>query len=130
MRSHGIDMEITANIDEVIQKVEESRARHLAALEAAQDGYKLEVQEWLEAKMAEAKTGKVVSLSNSLIPPTSQVEVYDEALATLQLHQNGGAKQMDLHSGQVRCLILDKWDWSASWGTSNAGYINKSRSVR
>lgn len=113
------DLEITAKRDIVLEKLRTNRKEHAAIVAEARIGYVTEAQKAVAARLDELKTGEIVGLTFSLMPPQDHTDVYDTAIMMLELSQSD---TVDLTADQVRHLCMDQWDWQDDFLHHNSSY--------
>ena len=73
----------------------------------------------LEKRMSQLREGKLVALTFSLQPPQDHTEVYNTAIAMVEMHTGD---TMVLDASNFRSLMMDEWDWMGHFLASNSGY--------
>ncbi len=109
---------------EVLAKLYNNRKQHIAIFTEAQANYLATVKAGLEEALAKVESGKYKVtdyISVSFNPPKDYTEVYDQAIAMLELETR---EIIPLDQEQFTCLVMDKWHWKNDFLTSNAGYSN------
>jgi len=117
--THSMEMKINASREEVLESLKKNRQRHQQIVSEAQEGYLHAAHEVLNERLRDIIAGKIVPLSFGISPPVSFLEAYDTAIKMLEMHK---ADQIELTAVEVRCLVMDEWDWSRSFLESNKGY--------
>ena len=117
-------LNIHAKKDEILAKLRTNRETHATIVAEARKGYVERARESLRERLDQLESGKIVSLAFSLEPPQDHSDVYDTAIQMLEL-ATGDVIEMD--STQVRTLVMDQWDWSRQFLTSNAPYSATAR---
>lgn len=112
-------MRIQAKRDDVLNTLMQNRDGHISIVKEARLGYVAKARVALMAKLSQVEAGKVVSMAFSLRVPVDQTKVYDTAIEMMRLHQG---ELIELDAGQVRNLMLDQWDWSEQFYSTNATY--------
>lgn len=119
-------MEVTVEVARLLAKLKENREQHKQMVAEAREGYAKRAMDMLEDKMSQLRSGKLITLSLSLQPPTDQSATYDTAIQMLELHTG---KEMTLNAGQVRNLVMDEWDWSHTWYAQNMRFSDTAAKV-
>lgn len=112
-------MRITAKKDDVLTRLKSNREEHKKIVVEARDGYLKKARAALEERMKDLSSGKLVSLFFALAPPQDHTRVYDVTIEMLSLHTGA---EIELDAEQVRNLMMDEWDWSQQFLTSNSAY--------
>lgn len=113
------NLKIRVNRDEVLKRLKDNRSRHTEIVAEARKGYVAKAKEVLSKKLKQLEQGKVVSLTVRLAVPLDYTEVYDTAIQMLSMHQED---TLEMDGAQVRCLVMDEWDWTKNWALSNGSY--------
>ncbi len=117
-------MNIHAKKDEILSRLRTNRETHTAIVAEARKGYVDRARESLRERLDQLESGKIVSLAFSLEPPQDHSDVYDTAIQMLELATDD---LIELDSTQVRTLVMDQWDWTRQFLTSNAQYSATAR---
>lgn len=112
-------MTIEANRKEVLEKLIENRKMHSKIVAEARKGYVEKAKEALLKRLKQIESGKIAGLNFDLYAPQDYTKVYDTAIKMLEMHTE---ETIELQSEQVRCLVMDEWDWSNQFIASNAAY--------
>lgn len=121
---HAMTMKILASTTEVLATLKANREKHSKIVKEAREGYVVKAREALEKKLEEIRTGKIVALSFNLSPPVSYKAAYDTAIQMLEIHTED---VIELTGTEVRHLLMDEWDWSTQFLTSNSAYSQLAR---
>lgn len=116
----GVEVKTT----EILTKLYANRKQHMAIFAEAQANYLATVKAGLEEALAKVEAGKFKVtdyVSVSFSPPKDYTEVYDQAIAMLELETR---EIVPLDQEQFTSLVMDKWNWKNDFLTSNAGYSN------
>ena len=117
-------LNIHAKKDEILAKLRTNRETHATIVAEARKGYVERARESLRERLDQLESGKIVSLAFSLEPPQDHSDVYDTAIQMLELATDD---VIEMDSTQVRTLVMDQWDWSRQFLTSNAQYSATAR---
>jgi len=121
-----MEMKIEASREAVLTALKENRTTHLKILEEANVGYLLDAKKALSKRLKEIKSGKPVSLHFNFQPPVSYLDAYDTAIQMLELHQS---PTIELSATEVRCLMMDEWEWKESFLLLNSAYSSVAASA-
>ena len=117
-------LNIHAKKDEILAKLRTNRETHATIVAEARKGYVERARESLRERLDQLESGKIVSRAFSLEPPQDHSDVYDTAIQMLELATDD---VIEMDSTQVRTLVMDQWDWSRQFLTSNAQYSATAR---
>lgn len=112
-------MVIEADVHTLLATLRSNREEHAQIVAEARDGYIEKARTALEKRLAEAREGKMVSLSFRLDFPQDHTKTYDVAIRMLELHQGA---TITLSAMQVRNLEMDEWDWTDSFLNTASAY--------
>jgi len=112
---------------ELLAKLKKNRAEHREIFEEATAAFRKEVIKVLDARLADAKAGKRISLRIDLIQPMDQTEEYDQAIAMCEMSVDD---EIELSREAFRNYILDKWHWRDQFIASNSGYSAKAAAMK
>lgn len=96
-----------------------NRESHRAIFIEAQAGYRTAVIEQLDSMLADARAGKLIRRSVTLIEPMDQTKDYDRAIQMLAMSVDD---VVNLEEHDFQCYVMDEWSWKKQWTLSNAGY--------
>ena len=126
MRALNLNMKVSCRREEVLERLKANRQRHVELVKEAREGFRLKGIEVLEARLAQLKAGKVVSLTISLPLPQDYTSAYDTVIEMLELHQ---AAEISLTASEFRALVQDEWDWRTTFVSSNALYSTSTQAL-
>jgi hypothetical protein len=117
-----MDNSITANRNELIDKLQTNLAEHQAKVEKAQKNYRQKVMEELERRLADGRNGRPldVSIFASMPVPRSFAREYEQAIEELRWHTE---ETIELSSRDFKRFVLDNWDWAPQFAASNSAYL-------
>jgi len=115
---------VIVNKDRLLQTLKANRDSHRAKFLKAQDGYRIEVIEQLDAALQKARDGKEICTSFRLMAPQDQTADYDTAIKMLDWTLDD---KIELEHQAFCELVLDEWHWKNQWESSNAFYMTKTR---
>ena len=105
-----------AKLKEAIQK---NRDNHRNTFEKAQIKYREMAVAELERGIADAKAGRKIMRSLSLVEPFDQTKDYDRVLSMLSMTSD---ENIVLSEQQYSQYILDQWSWKAQFDMTNSNY--------
>lgn len=112
-------MSVTAKKDDVLAKLRYNRKQHAKIVHEARKGYVTRARKALEQRLTQMGKGEIVSLHFDLRLPVDYTSEYDTAIEALSWHTGA---EITLSAKQVRNLIMDKWDWTATFYGTNSFY--------
>lgn len=112
---------------ELLAKLRHNRAEHREIFEEASEAFRKEVIIVLDQRIADAKSGKRISLRIDLTQPMDQTEEYDQAIAMCEMSVED---EICLSYDSFRNYVLDKWHWRDQFIASNARYSAKAAAMR
>ena len=121
MFTHTMKMKVSVSKDELLAALRVNRERHGKIFTEAREGYIKRAKVAIERRMEELREGRLVSLDFHLAVPTDYTAAYDTAIRMLELHQD---KTIELSAEEVRCLVMDEWDWLGNFLAINKAYSN------
>ncbi len=116
---------LTFKTGDVLAKLRTNRAEHRKIFLEAQQGYRNKVIEVLEQRLTEARSGKRVRHQFQITEPADMTKHYDRAIAMLEMTTQ---ETVELDGGDFSKYILDEWDWSDQFKTSNTMYSQTAQS--
>lgn len=111
--------EVTIKTETLIERLRENRNNHRQIFEEALEGYRREAIAELERSLEDARTGKKIQRSLTLVEPQDHTSDYDAALDMLELSVDENVT-IDAHT--FRCYVRDEWGWRDQFIQSNARY--------
>lgn len=112
-------LEIQANTTLVLARLKENLAEHSGIVKEAKEGYLKKVEKALEKKLGEIRERNVVDVRIHLQPPIDNSNAYKVAIEMLTMHTED---TITLDAEQVKCFLMDRWDWSDEFYANNSGY--------
>ena len=111
--------------DDLLTKIEENRIQHIAEYKEAEEGYWAELQEKHEEALAAVKERE--EPDRVYVPkPQSHEEDYDRAIMMLQMTSSD---EILLDEQRFSQWVLDEWDWTHDFITTNSLYAGKAASL-
>ena len=127
--------EVSVKREELLSKMRENRATHIkeyneavegfwkTVLQSAQDGV-VNLQAWVKKLEAgEQYVPHGVSFSH-LVKPQSHEKDYDQAIAMYEMCVDD---VVSVRSDEFACYVLDEWDWTQSFKSTNSMYVGSGR---
>lgn len=108
-----------ANLLEVIK---ENRTKHRSIVEEAMAKYRAAAIAELDAMLDDARAGRKIRRSLTLIEPVDQTRDYDRIIRMLEMSEDS---VIELHEEQFKCYVEDDWSWKRQFLASNRTYIAK-----
>jgi hypothetical protein len=102
-----------------------NKEKHQNDYDLAVIGFREEVVEELEEKLAAAKEGKEIKLGSKHAHPTLHVEEYTNVIGLLELTTENTVK-ISWHD--YKQYVKDEWNWKHGWEVSNSLYAAKAMS--
>ena len=121
MAYNGININVTVDKKELLERLEKNRDEHKSLFEEAKKGYCEKALQAVIQKMNVLKEGKPVALAFSFSPPQDMTSVYD---TTINMMKWSTDDKVTLKADEFRKLVEDEWDWSSAWFHNNSGYSN------
>jgi hypothetical protein len=108
---------------ELLAKLEENKAKHIAAHEKAMAGWKRKMREATSRATCMIDAGSLFVfpqyLSELMRVPRSYIESYDRAIEMVGLSV---AEYIELSANDFDRLINDNWEWRGDWDATNSHY--------
>lgn len=108
--------------DDLLSAIRGNLVKHREVVEEALAEYRRQAVEQLGQMIADAKAGKRIRRSLTLVEPMDQSAEYTSAIRKLEMSVED-VIEIDAHS--FDCLVLDRWTWKNQWSTVNAAYSGK-----
>jgi len=105
---------------ELLKIVKENREQHRATFEEALEGYRKEAIVQLELMLEEARRGKRIRRSVTLIEPMDQTKDYDRVIRMLELTVD---EEVDLTASEFAQYVQDDWVWKEQFAGSTMSYL-------
>lgn len=105
--------------NDLLKAVRENREKHRTIFLEAQKSYRDMAITELEMHLADARGGKRISRSLTLIEPMDQTKDYDRVIRMLEMTSDDAIL---LEEHDFRTYVLDEWKWKSQFNVSNAMY--------
>jgi len=114
------NLTITVQKSDLLTALQANRKLHEEETRLAREGFRIELQNELERKLADVKAGKAFSLRIDCMKPEEHLADYDDVIGMLEL-----ATESTLTIGheQYKCWVKNEWEWRDMWLASNSGYV-------
>jgi len=124
---HGLDkISSTPTTKEVLTALRKNLETHRECLKESRAGYIKRAKELMLEKAKLLEAGEAEPLLFEISPPQDHSATYETAIQMMEMHTGETVK---LCADEFRCLIMDEWNWSASWFSQNAVFSQKARTV-
>lgn len=110
---------VTVNREELIKRLETNRTAHRDVFLEAQKRYRELAIAELDAMLAEARAGKRIRRSVTLIEPQDHTSDYDLVLDMLGMEVG---ETIAISQQEFSCYARDEWAWRQQWTATNATY--------
>ena len=107
---------------ELLTVLRENREKHRAIFLEAAEGYKTAAIAELDSMLHDARVGKKIRRSLSLIEPQDQTCDYDRAIRMMEMSQD---EIIELEEHDFAQYVLDDWAWKRQFLHSNSAYSHK-----
>jgi hypothetical protein len=114
-------MKIEVKRLELIKIVRKNRENHRKIFESALEGYRKAAIKKFEAQLELVKANKPFESYFNLAQPVDQTKDYDRVIGMLELAED---RVISLSEDDYSRYVLDKWDWTQHFSTSNSAYTN------
>ena len=107
---------------ELLDVLRSNRARHREIFLDAQEEYRKAAIAELDNMLTEARAGKKIRRSVTLVEPIDQTRDYDQAIRMLEMDTQD---IIELTSELFRCYVMDEWRWMNQFLAVNSTYSKK-----
>jgi hypothetical protein len=105
--------------DELLEIVKHNRDRHKDVVAEAMRNYRKAAVKQLELMLADAKAGRRIHRSLTLIQPMDMTREYDQIIRQLQMEV---ADTVELSEGEFAQYVLNRWNLGEQFATSTRMY--------
>ena len=109
---------------DLIQRIEENRAKHRSIFEDACAGYREAAIRELDRSLADAKAGRKIRQFLELVEPVDHTDDYDAILEMLRFSVDD---VIELDARSFNQYMRDQWRWREQFVLSNSNYTNVNR---
>lgn len=106
--------------DELLSTLKKNRENHRKIFEEALEGYREEAIKELAEAINDAKAGKKIRRSLSLVEPMDQTKDYDRVIRMLEMSKDTIIEISEIDFAQY---VLDDWRWKDQFTASNSRYL-------
>lgn len=110
---------VKVKVVDLLEKLQENRAKHRGIFERAQVGYREKVIEVLDKMLADARANKRIVTAIELPEPVDRTSDYDQAILMLSMTTD---EEIELDARTFQQLVMDQWDWKEFFIASNSHY--------
>jgi hypothetical protein len=104
---------------ELLGKIKANRDNHRDLFLKAQEGFRVMAIEELDKMLKEARDGKPIRSSMSLVHPQDHTDDYDRVISMLEMSVD---EIIEIDSHQFDQFIRDNWQWKAFANQTNELY--------
>lgn len=105
---------------ELMEVLQENRARHRETFLKAQEGFRARVIRELDQRLADARDGRKIDLVLRLPEPEDHTADYDREIRMLEMHTEDTVL---LSAHLFDQVVMDNWGWSAAFNSANSAYL-------
>jgi hypothetical protein len=99
---------INVKKSELLAVLRQNRAQHRKIFLEAQTGYRQQVIDELDSMLRDARDGKKIRRSVTLIEPVDQTADYDRAIRMMEMSVDD---VIQLEEHEFNSYVLDNWSW-------------------
>ncbi len=110
---------VTVSKTKLLETLRSNRENHRKIFLEAQEGYRGAAIAELDRMIQEARGGKKIRRSLTLIEPVDQTGDYDRAIRMLEMSIDDSVK---LAEDDFQCYVMDEWRWKQQFTASNFNY--------
>jgi hypothetical protein len=110
---------VKVNRNELLDVVRKNREQHRKIFEEAIEGYRSAAIKELDAMLNEAKAGKRIRRTVSLVEPVDQTREYNKVIRMLEMSTED---VIELQEHEFSQYVLDDWGWKGQFLASNSAY--------
>ncbi len=111
--------EITVKKSRLIEIITKNRTEHRAIFDEACVGYAKMMEQELETRLKEIRSGKKIVRITAMAVPEDHTGDYDRVLKMLDLAEE---TEIVLQERDVAMYIMDDWQWKQNFLISNSHY--------
>jgi len=106
--------------------VRENREKHRAIFLEAQEGFRAQAIAELDRLLENAKAGRRIPRSWSMLAPVDQTKEYDRVLKMLEMSVDD---IVELSQHDFARYVMDDWEWREQFLASNARYSKMAEDI-
>ena len=114
--------DIKVSKTQLLSILNKNRGNHFNTFLKAQEGFRKEIIQKLEERLAEARKGNRISLYIELDEPVNETKSYDRIIAMLEMSEDD---TILLSETDFQQYVQDNWTWTLHATASNSKYIDK-----
>ncbi len=104
---------------ELLTRIKNNRDAHRELFLKAQEGYREAMIEELDRMLKDAKEGRAIRRSVSMMEPQDHTKDYDRVIDMLEMSQD---EIVEIQEHEFDQYVRDNWSWKALADTTNAMY--------
>ena len=113
---------VTIKKIKLLEKIRINRDNHHKGFLEATKAYRLEAIEVLDQALEDARAGRRIITSTSLVQPVDMTKEYDQIIMMLKMSVD---EEIELSNTEFQNYVMDDWSWSGAVGASNSAYTAK-----
>ena len=112
---------VTVSTANLLNRLKENRANHIAKYDEAMAGYRKKAAEWLRRRATRIEAGETTNIYMTLDqePPELHAGEYDTVIEMLEM---GIVDMIILTHEDATKLLSDRWQWSPAFSSSCSSY--------
>lgn len=107
---------------QLLDVLKKNRREHHEIFLEAQDGYRRAIVMELDAMLQDARNGKKIRRSVTLVEPVDQTRDYDRVIRMMEMSIETA---INLSEHEFQSYVLDDWNWKKQFNASNFAYSAK-----
>lgn len=119
-------MTVKIKKQELLDVVKANRDEHKEIVSEALQKYRELAVAELDKMLADAKAGKRIRRTVSLIEPMDQTPEYNKAIRQIEM---SAEDVIELADHEFNCYVLNQWNWQKQFLHSNRGYSAKAAEI-
>ncbi len=108
--------------DELLEKIKANRNTHTDVFERALVKYRELAIKELDAMLVEARQGKRIRRTVSLVEPVNHTTDYDRVIGMLEMHIEA---EIELSAAEYQMYVDDDWGWKGQFTATNSRYVDE-----
>ena len=104
----------------LLSTLQANKDKHRAIFLEAQTKYRAKAIEALEARLKDIREGKPIDTYIHLTVPMDQTKDYERVISMLK---SSISDEIELNEEDYTKFVLDTWDWTNQFRTSNSTYV-------
>ena len=111
---------VKVNVRELLEIIKFNRDRHRAIFEKAMAAYRQAAIAELDAAIDDARSGKKIRRSLTLIEPEDYTREYERVIAMLEMTID---EVVEISARDFAKYVRDEWEWKEQFIFSNSSYV-------